>query len=77
MATLKWGRQTFGNVLYRKVLAGNYEVDFVEPVETEKCLGNKNDRIDIWMDGVHESERVTGTNTESASRPDWDSTHAT
>ena len=49
VATLKWGRQTFGNVLYRKVLAGNYEVDFVEPVETEKCLGNKNDRIDIWM----------------------------
>ena len=27
-------------------------------------------RIGIWMDGLYESERVTGTNAESTSRPD-------
>ena len=57
VATLKWGPQTFGDVLYRKVLAGNYDIELIEPIEQEKNVGRlrKNeektskDRIDIWM----------------------------
>lgn len=56
-ATLKWGLQTFGEVLYRKVLTGNYNLELLEPIEIEKNVGkleasakktNKN-RIDLWM----------------------------
>lgn len=55
-ATLKWGLQTFGDVLYRKVMAGNYELELLEPIEVEKSVGkleastkntNKG-RIDLW-----------------------------
>ena len=50
VATLKWGPQTFGHVLYRKVLAGNYDLELMEPIELEKNVGSHNkDRIDIWM----------------------------
>jgi len=57
IATLKWGQQTFGDVLYRKVLAGNYELELLEPIEVEKSVGKlgasaketKKDRIDLWM----------------------------
>lgn len=50
VATLKWGPQTFGDVLYRKVLAGNYDLELMEPIELEKTVGSHNkDRIDIWM----------------------------
>lgn len=56
IATLKWGQQTFGDVLYRKVIAGNYELELLEPIEVEKSVGKleaptkkKNkDRIDLW-----------------------------
>jgi len=56
IATLKWGQQTFGDVLYRKVLAGNYELELLAPIEVEKSVGKleaptkkKNkDRIDLW-----------------------------
>ena len=50
VATLKWGHQTFGDVLYRKVLAGNYDLELMEPIEVEKNVGSHNKgRIDIWM----------------------------
>ena len=50
VATLKWGPQTFGDVLYRKVLAGSYDLELMEPIELEKNVGSHNkDRIDIWM----------------------------
>lgn len=50
VATLKLGPQTFGDVLYRKVLAGNYDLELMEPIEQEKNVGSHNkDRIDIWM----------------------------
>jgi hypothetical protein len=39
VATLKWGPQTFGEVLYRKVLAGNFEIELLEPIELEKNVG--------------------------------------
>jgi len=56
IATLKWGQQTFGDVLYRKVLAGNYELELLEPIEVEKSVGKletsekaaNKDRIDLW-----------------------------
>lgn len=56
IATLEWGPQTFGDVLCRKVLAGNYEVELMEPVEVEKSVGKletadkvtNKDRIDLW-----------------------------
>lgn len=56
IATLKRGQQTFGDVLYRKVIAGNYELELLEPIEVEKSVGKleaptkkKNkDRIDLW-----------------------------
>ena len=57
VATLKWGPQTFGDVLYRKVLAGNFGIELLEPIELEKNVGEleksvgkqNRDRIDIWM----------------------------
>lgn len=56
LATLSWGRQTFKEELYDKVIAGNYELELLEPVETEKYVGkikankkNEKDRIDLWM----------------------------
>lgn len=56
LATQKWGRQTFQEELYNKVIAGNYELELFEPVETEKYVGkikadtkNNKDRIDLWM----------------------------
>lgn len=56
IATLKWGQQTFGDVLYRKVLAGNYELELLEPIDVEKSVGKlgasakaaNKDRIDLW-----------------------------
>ena len=60
IATLESGKQTFGDVLYRKVLAGNYELELLEPVDVEKNVGKlsvqddennektSKDRIDIW-----------------------------
>lgn len=56
IATLKWGPQTFGDVLYRKVLAGNYELELLEPIDVEKSVGKlgasakaaNKDRIDLW-----------------------------
>lgn len=56
IATLKWGQQTFGDVLYRKVIAGNYELELLEPIEVEKSVGKleaqtkktNKDRIDLW-----------------------------
>lgn len=56
IATLKWGQQAFGDVLYRKVLAGNYELELLEPIELEKSVGKletsakaaNKDRIDLW-----------------------------
>lgn len=55
-ASLAWGPQTFGDVLYRKVLAGNYDLELLEPIETEKSVGRLDtsaketgkDRIDLW-----------------------------
>lgn len=56
LATLKWGQQTFKEELYNKMIAGNYELDLLEPVETEKYVGkikantkNSKERIDLWM----------------------------
>lgn len=56
LATLKWGQHTFKDGLYDKVIAGNYELELLEPVETEKHVGkinagakNSKDRIDLWM----------------------------
>lgn len=57
VATLKLGPQTFGDVLYRKVLAGNIDIELVEPIELEKNVGKleqkkvdkSKDRIDLWM----------------------------
>lgn len=49
VATLKWGQQTFGEVLYKKVLAGNFEIELLEPIELEKNVAECKDRIDIWM----------------------------
>lgn len=56
IATLKRGQQTFGDVLYRKVIAGNYELELLEPIEVEKSVGKletsakaaNKDRIDLW-----------------------------
>ena len=56
IATLRWGQQTFGDVLYRKVLAGNYELELLEPIDVEKSVGKlgasakaaNKDRIDLW-----------------------------
>ena len=56
IATLKWGEHTFGDVLYRKVLAGNYELELLEPIDVEKSVGKlgasaketNKDRIDLW-----------------------------
>ena len=56
IATLKRGHETFGNELYRKVLAGNYELELLEPIEVEKSVGKleasakatNKDRIDLW-----------------------------
>ena len=39
VATLKWGRQIFDGSLYTKVLAGNYELELLEPIELEKNVG--------------------------------------
>ena len=39
IATLEMGEQTFGDALYRKVLAGNYELELLEPVDVEKNVG--------------------------------------
>lgn len=56
VATLKWGRQIFDGSLYTKVLAGNYELELLEPIELEKNVGKLSDgkgqdkdRIDVWM----------------------------
>lgn len=56
LTTLKWGQQTFKGELYDKVLAGNYEMELLEPVDTEKYVGkiksntkNDKERIDLWM----------------------------
>lgn len=57
VATLKLGPQTFGDVFYRKVLTGNYNLELLEPIEVEKSVGKleasvvktKKDRIDLWM----------------------------
>jgi hypothetical protein len=57
VATLRWGAQTFGEELYRKVLAGSYDIELIEPLELEKNVGElgksekkqNRDRIDIWM----------------------------
>lgn len=51
VATLKWGPQTFGPDLYRKILAGGgYDIELIEPIELEKKIDKENkDRIDIWM----------------------------
>ena len=56
IATQERGQQTFGDVLNRKVIAGNYELELLEPIEVEKSVGKleaptkkKNkDRIDLW-----------------------------
>ena len=39
LATPTWGRETFKEELYDNVLAGNYELELLEPVETEKYVG--------------------------------------
>ena len=56
VATLKWGRKIFDGSLYTKVLAGNYELELLEPIELEKNVGKLSDgkgqdkdRIDVWM----------------------------
>ena len=56
VATLKWGRQIFDGSLYTKVLAGNYELELLEPIELEKNVGKLSDgkgqdkdRRDVWM----------------------------
>ena len=56
VATKKWGRQIFDGSLYTKVLAGNYELELLEPIELEKNVGKLSDgkgqdkdRIDVWM----------------------------
>jgi len=56
VATIKWGRQIFDGSLYIKVLAGNYELELLEPIELEKNVGKLSDgkgqdkdRIDVWM----------------------------
>ena len=56
LATQKWGRQTFNGEVFDKVIAGNYELELLEPVEQEKYVGkvntnanNAKDRIDLWM----------------------------
>ena len=60
IATLESGKQTFGDALCRKILAGNYELELLEPVDIEKNVGkltvqdngnyekSSKDRIDIW-----------------------------
>lgn len=56
LATLDCGRQTFNEELYDKVIAGNYELELLEPIKTEQYVGKINantknikDRIDLWM----------------------------
>ena len=56
LATQKWGRHIFDGPLYAKVLAGNYELELLEPIELEKNVGKLSDgkgqdkdRIDVWM----------------------------
>ena len=56
LATQKWGRHIFDGSLYIKVLAGNYELELLEPIELGKNVGKLSDgkrqdkdRIDVWM----------------------------
>ncbi len=53
VATLKRGAQTFGEVLYRKVLAGNFEIELLEPIELEKNVGE-------WEPTLEQRRSVVG-----------------
>ena len=58
LATKNWSDTTFmvdgfDNVLYSRILAGNYNIALIEEFEVEKnvgkiCNSNSKDRIDIW-----------------------------